>query len=143
MADRVSGTRKALWGGMSSGKVQAAEMLSFIQALAWYDDNAAPAARARLGRQVLKVRIISDNKNTVDQGNRNAQRQKMLPLWAYFTGITRLGYDPVFHYQPRNKLALHSLADHLSRECRIALEGMSVGKVAPGVDVYELNPGAI
>ena len=43
--DRHTRGRKLLSGGWSTGTISIAEIMPFLEGLAWYNDNAAKAAR--------------------------------------------------------------------------------------------------
>lgn len=145
--DRRTMGRKLLFGGWSSGTIMISEFMPYIQGLAWYENCQAEATRLALGRAVLDVHVISDNKTIVDQGNNVIGRKKMLPWWACWGNYVRLGYRARFHFVPGHRagrqLGLNVLCDHVSRHARCLLQNTTLADMlpeSPEVTAYDVNP---
>lgn len=147
LIDRHTMGRKLYGGAWSAGTIMIAEIMPYIQGLAWYDSVHAEERRAQLRRQVLNVHVICDNKTVVDQGNGVIGRKKMLPWWACWGNYLRTGYTAKFHFVPGhdegNQVGLNVLCDHVSRHYRLLVQDATLADMvpnAPEVTVYDVNP---
>lgn len=145
--DRHSMGRKLLWGGWSSGNIGIAELMPYVHGLAWYEYNHGPARRKDLRKPVLKIHVICDNETVVLQGNHTIDRKKLLPWWGCWAKYLSNGYTAKFYHTMGHKknaqLGLNVLCDHVSRQARLLMEGMTLASIipqTPNLTPYDINP---
>jgi hypothetical protein len=113
--------RKLFSGGMNFGTVDIAELMPYVQAMAWYDRHHGKARRAETGKDLLSVLIVTDRKSITQQAlalqagrERAAEICRKLPLWAAMMHFERRGYSFRWAWQERGRIALNSLADRMA-----------------------------
>lgn len=130
--ENITNRRKWLWGGLSTGTVQIAELMPYVHALGWYNFNHAETYRKSFNKTLLKVQVISDSESTVKQGSYEISRKDRLMWWAAWETILREGYQARFKYIPRETSASNYLCDMISKSSR---KNLSEGRVfAPIVE---------
>ena len=134
LVDRRKSFCKTLGGMWSNGTIGIAELIPYIQAIYWYNCNVGYQL-IKDGRTPLVIRIISDSKSTVDQGNDPSQRKALLPLWCAFESLCDSHYISTFHFMKRDELSLNRLADYLSKSYREQAKLVSFEK-----DFQEIDP---
>lgn len=144
LIDHHTGLRKCFWGGMSTGTVNLAELMPYLQGLTWYSRTHGPArlhdlrVRHRRPESCLQVHIVSDSEIVVHQGQGKVRRKANYELWAAMDAVAALGYMIHWHWVGRDRLALNMVTDHLSRLARQAAESI---KLPDGTSIYDFNPG--
>lgn len=145
LVDHYLNKRKTFNGAMSAGTVNVAEVLPYVQALAWYSRG---IGKARLhdrltsgvigGQRMLHVHIVTDSETVANQGNRITRRKANEEWWAALDTIASKGYQLHWHWMARDRLGLNILSDYLSRTSREAIEAV---RLPDGATAYDFNPG--
>ena len=128
LIDRHVGRRRAFYGGMSSGSILIAEMMSTLQAMLWYDEFHGHARKAMLRRSTLEIHVITDNETTVkhwgmlSNNTKNARKiRRKRPLWNALLQLERSGYIFHFHWIPRCAVQLNVTADTVAGLARAVI----------------------
>jgi ribonuclease HI len=127
LVDRHNQRRKVEWGALGCGSIVTAELMPMIHAMLWQIEYPGRIRAADLGRPV-HVHVITDSQTTMAhwrllaRGGLGAQKlRRRRPLWNSLDGFEGSGYVFDFHQIGRDQLALHILADWLSKQARADL----------------------
>jgi hypothetical protein len=134
--------RRAVFKGVwDPGTVGIAELSAYFHALVAY---ASGPGKTRLHDLLqsrsdarVQVHVITDNETIVRQGLGVYSRKANAPVWAGIDYVVSTGYRVHWHFLKRDRLGLNQLVDHLSRECRKAVEAI---QPPPGTGPYDYNP---
>jgi hypothetical protein len=140
LIDHYTNLRKDFRGAMMPGTVYLSELLAYFHALLWYIRGPGKIRLRSLlhnkpGERV-KVHIITDNESVALQGRGEYSRKMSEEVWAGMDAIAMKGYELHWHWMRRDSLGLNQLVDHLSRESRIAVEGV---KLPQNTSIYDFN----
>jgi hypothetical protein len=138
---------------MSSGSIAIAEMMPTVHALLWYAQFQGSKRKAGLGRSILNVHVITDNRTTIDhwatltRGGPKAHKiRRKRPIWNVLLQFERSGYILHFHWVSREEIALNQkLADPVAGMARDAVAWVATQPVGPDgytVDhaIYMVDP---
>lgn len=142
--ERNSRDRKVFYGAMSSGTVNFAEMMAYLQPLTWYmnETKSQRAGDGRVKRSTRRIHIITDSAYCRNRGDsRDLAKYTNKVLWGVFELIQRQGFQLEWHWEKRDTVALNTYADRLSKAARIMFRD---AKIQHQVDrrgtVFDLNP---
>jgi len=138
--------RKTWYGAMSSGTVNFAEIMAYIQPLTWYVQREQDLRKKGFGSTYRNVHILTDSRYVQKQGERgNANgKVKNKALWQLFKSFSSQGIIVHWHWIPRESVELNQFADRLSKSARLAIKGKDLQtKVEesskPPRSVYDFN----
>jgi hypothetical protein len=139
LIDRESRGRQEFHGGMNFGTVDIAELMPYVQAMAWYAERRRRAIR--LGRHVpdvVRVRIVTDHKSLADDGNAIARGTKSLwdcansAFWAALLSFERAGFAFGYRWIPRASAALNCYVDEVSKAAYRAMKTLKLPEAPNG-----------
>ena len=138
--------RKAWYGAMSSGTVNFAEIMAYIQPLTWYVHREQRLRKEGFGSTYRNVHILTDSRYVQKQGERGDARGKLKnkALWHLFNSFSSQGIIVHWHWIPRESVELNQFADRLSKGARLLLKGQDLQtkveeKAKPPRSVYDFN----
>jgi len=138
--------RKAWYGAMSSGTVNFAEIMAYIQPLTWYVHREQQMRKEGFGSTYRNVHILTDSRYVQKQGERGDARGKLKnkALWQLFKSFSSQGIIVHWHWIPRESVELNQFADRLSKGARLLLKGQDLQtkveeKAKPPRSVYDFN----
>lgn len=144
LVDRELRLRKDLHGGMNAGTSYLAELMPYVQTLAWYVEG---PGRARLLDKLTKdinarvnVHIVTDSEIVAKQGEGKASRRKGRPYWAMIEALEQNGLCIRWHWQKRQALGLNRLCDYMAGLCRRSVEVITAVTPPEGTSIYSFNP---
>lgn len=144
LVDRVSYLRKTFHGGMNAGTSYLAELIPYVQALAWYADGPGKARlETKLGSHALakvRVHVVTDCEIVARQGSGKASRRKGKPFWSMIEALEEEGFVTSWHWMARSKLGLNRLCDYLANLCRKSTDAVLTAKPPEGTTAYDYNP---
>lgn len=110
-------------GAMNTGTNQVAELMPYLQALAYYRGR---QAKEPVGR-IVRVAVISDSEYAVSLGKGKYKAGETTGLWMHLMSALEMeGFCVSWTWARRSELLLNRWADWASRESRIKLtEGVS------------------
>ena len=116
LLDRQTRGRRVFFGAANTGSINFAELMPYLQALAWYDNNYGSDRIRKVG--ILQVHVITDSQVIATEGNRvfageRLPRSRAL-VWGSMTALRTCGYAIQFHWAPRATLGLNWMADCLA-----------------------------
>lgn len=132
-----------LLGAYNSGTVNIAELKALLHGLMWLDEEGGGKSLCREKGAMVDVHLITDSEITVNQGNGKYKAKGVTRiLWGAVRVLERDGYRLHFHWYARDKIQLNVLCDHASREARLAVEPLTIGKLldSDALSVYDFNP---
>ncbi len=145
LIDRATRRRQRFYGGANLGTSVMAELLPYVQALAWYDER-----RRRLDhREPCQVHIVTDCMAIAQDGEALQRGGKSLlelrnnrPLWSAMQAYAENGYVLHFHHIARASAALNAYADDVSKRCFQAMKHLLEPHDGRGrrVSIYDCNP---
>lgn len=118
--------RRMDYGAMNPGSINFAEVMPYVQALNWLDNN---GGRRRLkDRGVIRVHVLTDSAVVARWGTIAADLNQPLPrkhilLWAGMRELARCGYVINYHWAPRSSSMLNWAADLIAGLSRRAIIG--------------------
>jgi hypothetical protein len=156
LIDRYSVQRKLCYGMLNPGTVTLAELIPYIHVLDWYTDHAGPGRRRQKELQAngrnMEIHIVTDSQVIATCGMHPESRHSHQALWASIDAFRTLGYGITFHHIPRDVVDLNILADAISRQARLGLEGTYDRAIAelqkhyPGLPkeatIYDFSPNS-
>jgi ribonuclease HI len=115
--------RKIVWGGWSEGTVNIAELMAYVQGLAYYCN----AINDQVFKHKLRmVHIITDSQFTANVGSGKCQAGKLDRLWTSIDALCKQHMlHLVWHFLDRDRIALNKIVDQISRESRLILDEVS------------------
>ena len=148
LIDRVSRSRKLLYGSMNSGTVNVGELMAYVHAMLWYSGQAAKAGNKRAP---LNVHIVTDSRVIAQQGTAMevAGNESIAnrALWMSMKALARQGFVFHYHWIERLTVDLNWGADQMAGKARIALDDLILEDQHPDaqgdypeVSIYDLNP---
>lgn len=144
LIDRHLKLRKGLHGGMNSGTSYLAELLPYLQALAWYAEGPGRAVLSDKMRRDpharVVVHVVTDSEIVARQGSGRASRRKGRFYWAMIEALEQEGFVIHWHWKGRNLLAVNRLCDHIAGLSRKAMEALVAIVPPDGTSVYDYNP---
>ncbi len=151
LVDRHARGRKLFYGAMNLGTSGLAELIPYVQAMAWYEAGHGARRRAKLDRPILHVAIVTDCKSIADQGNQILSGAKELasvrahrPFWVALLDYERAGYAFSFRWVARAQSALNAYCDNVAGRSRIAVDAIKdvqlpVDERGRTISIYECN----
>ncbi len=150
LVDRLAKRRKSFYGGLSTGTINTAELMPYVQALSWLAENRARAAHnGHKVPPVCRVHVVTDHQAIATEGRALNSGLKTLrdlkanrAYWAALLSFEPDGFVLDYHWKPRASSALNCWADEMATICFKAIKEMprpvdSLGRV---VSIYECNP---
>lgn len=134
-----------LLGAYNTGTVNVAELKALLHGLMWLDEEGNGQDLRRQKGGMVNVHLITDSEITVNQGNgRYAAKGVTRILWGAVRTLERDGYRLHFHWYARDLIQLNMLCDHASRQARLAVEPLTIGRLldSDALTVYDFNPMA-
>ena len=148
LIDQHTMRAKPFWGAVNAGTVTLAELYPYLHAMSWYtSDKQSPGRRRR--RQIvqsgrnMEIHIVTDSRTTSQNGQNPPSRKTHREWWAAVDAYQQRGYNMTFHHMTRNTTNLNILADALSRQSRIAVEGVFPSAVKELQDKYPGVPSDV
>lgn len=131
LIDKETRGRRLMYGAMNKGSVNLAELMPYVQSLAWYHSQFGESALKRKG--MLRVHVITDSQVTAQHGIQSCRPGEPLPnvpqrtLWAAVREMTRIGYVIQWHWAARSTSGLNYLSDLVAGLSRRSVMGVEVG----------------
>jgi len=127
--------REVVYGALSAGTVNLAEVWPYYHAMLWYLNGPWKPRRTRTTKHVY---VITDSRIVAAQGNNQASRRLYGGVWADFDQWER-EKNLKFHFRwlRRARLELNSFVDDLSRRSRLA---MNLKQSESGRTLYDFSP---
>lgn len=141
--ERVTMDRQPWVGTMNRGTVNFAEMMAYAQPLTYISYREQKRREAGGQRRAIQVHIVTDSQYCVQRGEVSADlMSKNALLWAMISAIKREGIVITWHHTKRDKVALNSFADGLSKVARKLIESYNWTERADGsgLTLYDHNP---
>lgn len=139
---------------MNPGTVSLGEIFPYLHAMLWYAGKDGPGkgrrqVAATQGRNV-EVHIITDSQYVATAGSQPGSRKAHRELWTAMDAFGHSGFNLRYHFIGRSAVDLNCLVDELSRQSRLALNGVwaaslpELQKRYPGlpddVTIYDFSP---
>lgn len=158
LVDMQNGGRRLFHGAMNYGSIEFAELMPYLQALAWHSRHHRDASR------LYRVTLVTDSKLLVHHANEllaaDGQPPRTLPLpYLMLRGAWELGYRIAPVWYRRTNLQLNVLSDLIAGLSRRAImsqlpvgEDSFAAKVATALaavrvvhdggtlNIYDINP---
>jgi len=154
LIDRYSIHRKEADGAMRPCTITLAELLPYIQLLAWYTDKNGPGRRRKrevnaAGRN-MEIHIVTDSQVVATCGMNPESRHAHKEIWTAIDAYRSSGYSITFHHVERSVVDLNILVDEIARQARLSLKGTYERAIAAirrkypgipeGVTIYDFSP---
>lgn len=110
-----------LYGSLSCGTNNVAELIPYIQGLYFYESRRNPLAIPKPA-----VVIVSDSEVTVKCGNDARRRRSNLAWWAAIEYFERSGYTFTWKHVPRNSNLLSKRCDWIAGLARVDSEKLKI-----------------
>lgn len=149
--DRVTRTRKLVFGGGNTGTVNVAELMAYVHGMMWYASHLGKDLKRSNPAKVIKVHIITDSAVIVNQGGKvrdhSVEGVANRALWAAMNDIARQGYSFEYHWIERLSNELNWAADQLAGVARLSLRSCRLVDATKNddgsrseVSIYDINP---
>lgn len=133
---------RLMQGAMNCGSSYLAELMPYIQSLSWYVDGYGKARlKEKLGKDLrakFVVHSITDNQTLAKQGQMEKARSTGDYYWCMIDRIVERGFDLVWHWHPRERLALNKLMDCLAGLNRRGMDALDVTTIPTTETMLEL-----
>lgn len=143
LIDKELGLRKTMFGAMNAGTSYLAELVPYVQALAWYTEGPGKARLADLRlvhpHAKLKVHVVTDNATVAAQGQGRASRRKGAFYWSMIESLEENGYAIYWHWKGRSEIGLNRLCDYLAGESRRSLLALAPIEPPSKTTAYDYN----
>jgi len=117
-----------LFGGLSGGTNNMAELLPYIQALNLLDYIVRKALDGKPYNRTTRVCIVTDSELTAKCGNGEYGRNYNQGLWASVDWFNKNGFHVTFHHVRRNTNPVSAACDELAGEVRSVIENWPLDK---------------
>lgn len=129
------GGRKLLYAAANCCSVTVAELMAVAYGMLWCSLNTPKT----FGRR-LNVHVISDSEITVRTGRGDYKPgDSTKALWA-MVKTASLSFNVRYHWMRRETTMLNQVCDIMSRESRLAVEGIKVDNICPEQMLFVCNP---
>lgn len=138
LVDRAERGRVRFYGGMSSGTINIAELMPYVQAMRWYSAHRRRRADAgKAGAALCRVHVVTDHLAIAQEGTALVRGEKLVrdlganrPDWAALMAFEWEGFCFAFHWIERATAALNVWSDEQAKICFRAMKEMP----APSLD---------
>jgi ribonuclease HI len=135
LIDRLSRSRKMLYGSMNSGTVNVGELMAYVHAMLWYSGQ---IAKAGTKKRPLNVHVVTDSRVIANQGTAvelaGNESVANRALWMSMKALSRQGFVFHYHWIERLTVELNWGADQMAGKARIALNDLVLEDFLPDAE---------
>jgi len=143
LIDAESRLRKIVKGASSDGTCYLAELLPYVNMLAWYTNGPGKALLTKKRQLFLNAKLVihavTDNQTIARQGRGEIGRKTGRAYWAMLEAFED-DLDVRWHWIDRAQVGLNCLCDFLAGECRKAIKAVDGCQLPSGLTAYDYNP---